>query len=42
MTLDRKEDDLAKEYTFTDTFLFEGGLIQVFEDIAAKIKGGQL
>lgn len=42
VTLDRKEDDLAKEYTFTDAFLFEGGLIQIFEDIAAKIKGGQL
>lgn len=43
VTLDRKETyGLAKEYTFTDVFLFEHGLIQVLQEIAAKIKAGQL
>ena len=43
VTLDRKEDTyFAKGYTFTDEFLFKGGLIQVLQDIAYKIQAGQL
>ena len=43
VTLDRKESyGAAKEYTFTDKFLFENSLIQVLQDIATKIRAGQL
>ena len=43
VTLDRKESyGSAKEYTFTDEFLFNGGLIQLLEGIASKIKAGLL
>ncbi|PHQ95252.1 hypothetical protein [Pseudoalteromonas sp. TB41] len=43
VTLDRKESyGSAKEHTFTDAFLFKGGLIQILLDIAGKIKAGQL
>jgi hypothetical protein len=42
VTLDRKEDDLAKEHTFTDELLFKGGLIKILQDIAGQIQAGQL
>lgn len=43
VTLDRKDNTgFAKEYTFTDALLFEHGLIDVLDDIALKIKSGQL
>jgi hypothetical protein len=43
VTLDRKESyGLAKEYTFTDQFLFKGGLIQVLQDIADRVARGEL
>ncbi|SEA23977.1 hypothetical protein SAMN04488051_102221 [Alkalimonas amylolytica] len=43
VTLDRKDDTgFAKEYNFTDALLFEHGLIDVLDDIAAKIKAGVL
>ena len=42
VTLDRKESyGSAKEYTFTVAFLFKGGLMQLLQDIAAKVKAGQ-
>ncbi len=42
-TLDRKEDGyFAKEYLFTDEFLFNGGLIEILQDIAGKIQRGEL
>jgi hypothetical protein len=31
-----------RDYTFTDRLLFEGGLMKVFEDIAARIEKGEL
>lgn len=42
VTVDRKDNRLAKEYTFTDALLFEHGLMDVLEDILAKIKSGSL
>ncbi|SEA24083.1 hypothetical protein SAMN04488051_102225 [Alkalimonas amylolytica] len=43
VTLDRKnERGFAKEYNFTDALLFEHGLIDVLDDIAAKIEAGVL
>ncbi|MDP4536224.1 hypothetical protein Q3O60_08495 [Alkalimonas collagenimarina] len=43
VTLDRKnERGFAKQYAFTDALLFEHGLIDVLDDIAAKIKAGVL
>lgn len=42
VTLDRKEDGFAKKITFTDEVLFNGGLIEILQDIAEKIKDGRL
>ncbi len=43
ITLDRKESyGSAKEYSFTDQFLFNGGLIEILQDIADKIQRGEL
>ncbi len=43
VTLDRKDNTgFAKNYSFTDALLFEHGLIDVLDEIAAKIKSGQL
>lgn len=42
ITLDRKNGNLAKEYTVTDALLFEHGLMDLFEQIAAKIRSGEL
>ncbi len=43
VTLDRKESyGAAKEYLFTDQFLFNGGLIEILQDIANKIQRGEL
>ena len=43
VTLDRKESyGTAKEYTFTDEFLFKNGLIQVLQNLADKVRAGQL
>ncbi|MDP4536226.1 hypothetical protein Q3O60_08505 [Alkalimonas collagenimarina] len=43
VTLDRKDKHgFAKQYAFTDALLFEHGLIDVLDDIAAKIKAGVL
>ncbi|MBQ1783511.1 MAG: hypothetical protein II007_07650 [Gammaproteobacteria bacterium] len=43
-TLDRKDAflDMAKEYIFSDALLFEHGLMDLFEQIAAKIRSGEL
>ena len=41
-TLDRKEDDLPKEYTFTDDLLFNHGMIDMFQAVADKIARGEL
>lgn len=41
VTVDRK-DGLPKSYTFTDALLFEHGLIDLLDGIAAKIKAGAL
>ncbi len=43
ITLDRKETwGQAKAYSFTDTFLFENGMIDLMKEIAAKIQQGEL
>ncbi|MBL4826905.1 MAG: hypothetical protein JKY66_04200 [Spongiibacteraceae bacterium] len=42
VTLDRKEEGFAKEYTFTDELLFKHGLLLLLEDLASKIATGQL
>ena len=42
VTLDRKEDGLAKDYTFTDALLFEHGMIKMFQEVADKIAAGEL
>ena len=42
VTLDRREDIFAKDYTFTDELLFNHGMIQMFQDVAATIAAGQL
>jgi len=41
-TLDRRDIGLAKEYTFTDQLLFKHGMLQMFQDVAAKIASGLL
>ncbi len=42
VTLDRKNGNLAKKYIFSDALLFEHGLMDLFEQIAAKIRSGAL
>ncbi len=42
VTLDQREDGLAKNYTFTDQLLFKHSMLQMFQDVAAKIAAGQL
>ena len=42
VTLDRKDGNLAKKYIFSDALLFEHGLMDLFEQIAAKIRSGEL
>ncbi len=43
ITLDRKETwGQAKAYSFTDTFLFDHGMIDLMKEIAAKIQRGEL
>lgn len=41
-TLDRKNGNIPKEYIFSDALLFEHGLMDLFEQIAAKIRSGEL
>ena len=44
VTLDRKEKESvwSKSYTFTDSLLFEHGLMNVLKDLATRIKNGQI
>ncbi len=44
ITLDRKNENsvMSRSYTFTDTFLFENGMIDLMKEIAAKIQRGEL
>ncbi len=44
ITLDRKNENsvMSRSYTFTDTFLFENGMIDLMKDIAAKLQRGKL
>ncbi len=44
ITLDRKEPESvwSKSYTFTDSLLFEHGMIDTMKDLASKIDSGQL
>ncbi|MBU2869069.1 hypothetical protein, partial [Colwellia sp. E2M01] len=41
-TNSRKEDDFPKSLCFTDSFLFEHGLFDLFKDVAQKIESGEL
>ena len=42
VTVNRKKNGLPKEYTFTDAFLFDHGLMDVMDDIASRIRAGTL
>jgi len=42
VTLDRKDLGLAKKYIFTDSLLFEHGLLDLFKQVAHKIRSGDL
>jgi len=41
-TNSRKEDDFPKSLCFTDSFLFDHGLFDLFKDVAQKIESGEL
>lgn len=41
-TNSRKEYDTPKSLNFTDSFLFEHGLFDLFKDVAQKIESGEL
>ena len=43
ITLDRKDRlSFAEKYTFTDTFIFENGLLEVMQDVPKRIESGEL
>lgn len=42
VTVDRKDNRLSKEYTFTDALLFQHGLMDLLDEIADKIRAGLL
>ena len=41
-TVDRRDPNISKEYSFTDTALFELGLFAWFKDNAERIRRGEL
>ena len=41
-TIDRRDPNISKEYSFTDTALFELGLFAWFKDNAERIRRGEL